>query len=124
MIKYSKFTNNIESGNFTDIFCQNSKNFEIIVCVCVGVGVGGGGGGGGGGGRNFYSPPHPLLGMPLLFDVVINDIFYMYACSRDFQKIQEYLKKKGFKVIENWLHNNYMLFNSWKSEFISFGNID
>ena len=116
MIKYSKFTNNIESGNFTDIFCQNSKKFEIIVCICVCVCVcvcvclwEVRGGWGWGVGRKFYSPPHPLLGMPLLFDVVINDIFiflttwYMcnyaddnlwYACSRDFQKIQEYLKKK------------------------------
>ena len=27
MIKYSKFTDNIGSGNFTDIFCQNINKF-------------------------------------------------------------------------------------------------
>ena len=39
MIEYSKFTDNIGSGNFTDTFCQNNDKFE------------GGGGGGGTGGR-------------------------------------------------------------------------
>ena len=28
MIKYSKFTDNIGSGNFTDIFCQNSEKLQ------------------------------------------------------------------------------------------------
>ena len=28
MIKYSKFTDNIGSGNFTDIFCQNTDKFK------------------------------------------------------------------------------------------------
>ena len=28
MIKYSKFTENIGSGNFTDTFCQNTKKFQ------------------------------------------------------------------------------------------------
>ena len=45
MIKYSKFTLNIGSGNFTDTFCQNTNKFKKSVCVCVCVGGGGGGGG-------------------------------------------------------------------------------
>ena len=28
MIKYSKFTDNIGSGNFTDTFCQNTDKFQ------------------------------------------------------------------------------------------------
>ena len=28
MIKYSKFTDNIGSGNFTDAFCQNTDKFR------------------------------------------------------------------------------------------------
>ena len=28
MIKYSKFTDNIGSGNFTDTFCQNTDKFR------------------------------------------------------------------------------------------------
>ena len=36
MIKYSKFTENIGLGNFTDIFCQNADKFKKM---------GGGGGG-------------------------------------------------------------------------------
>ena len=28
MIKYSKFTDNIGSGNFTDTFCQNTDRFQ------------------------------------------------------------------------------------------------
>ena len=28
MIKYSKFTENIGSGNFTDTFCQNTDKFQ------------------------------------------------------------------------------------------------
>ena len=28
MIKYSKFTDNIGSGNFTDTFCQNTDKFK------------------------------------------------------------------------------------------------
>ena len=28
MIEYSKFTDNIGSGNFTDTFCQNNDKFE------------------------------------------------------------------------------------------------
>ena len=42
-IKYSKFTDNIGSGNFTDTFCQNTNKFKKSVCVCV---LGGGGRGG------------------------------------------------------------------------------
>ena len=54
LIKYSKFTNNIGSGNFTDIFCQNTDKFQktvCVVCVC----------GGGGGGWGLHPPPpnHP-----------------------------------------------------------------
>ena len=52
LIKYSKFTNNIGSGNFTDIFCQNTDKFQktvCVVCVCV-CGRGGGG----------YTPPPPI----------------------------------------------------------------
>ena len=32
MIKYSKFTDNIGSGNFTDTFCQNTNIFQKSVC--------------------------------------------------------------------------------------------
>ena len=38
LIKYSKFTNNIGSGNFTDIFFQITDKFQktvCVVCVCV-----------------------------------------------------------------------------------------
>ena len=42
MIKYSKFTNNIGSGNFTATFCQKPKNFRKVE-------QGGAGGRGGGG---------------------------------------------------------------------------
>ena len=31
MIKYSKFTDHIGSGNFTDKYFQNTDNFEISV---------------------------------------------------------------------------------------------
>ena len=47
MIKYSKITDNIGSGNFTDTFWQNTNKFEINVCVCLCVCVCVGGGGGG-----------------------------------------------------------------------------
>ena len=45
MIEYSKFTDNIGSGNFTDTFCQNNDKFEKV-------------GGGGGGGEGNPPPPH------------------------------------------------------------------
>ena len=48
MIKYSKFTDNIGSGNFTDTFCQNTDKFEK---------TGGGLHHPGGG----VTPPHALL---------------------------------------------------------------
>ena len=49
MIKYSKFTNNIESGNFTDTFYQNGNKFKNSVAEGVRV-----------------TPPHtPPLNTPL-----------------------------------------------------------
>ena len=49
MIKYSKFTNNIESGNFTDTFYQNGNKFKNSVAEGV-----------------LVTPPHtPLLNTPL-----------------------------------------------------------
>ena len=48
MIKYSKFTDNIESGNFTDIFCQNTNKFQKS------------GAGGGGGAAGCYTLRPPL----------------------------------------------------------------
>ena len=46
MIKYSKFTHNIGSGNFTDTFCQNTNKFKKS--------------------RGMSYPHTPLLGMPLI----------------------------------------------------------
>ena len=56
MIEYSKFTDNIGSGNFTDTFCQNNDKFE----KSGGRGEEGEvrGGGGGGGGNPHPPPPH------------------------------------------------------------------
>ena len=49
MIKYSKFTNNIESGNFTDTFYQNGNKSKNSVAEGV-----------------LLTPPHtPLLNTPL-----------------------------------------------------------
>ena len=45
MIRYSKFTDNIGSGNFTDTFCQNTDKFQKSVGV--------------------VTPPHLPLGTPL-----------------------------------------------------------
>ena len=62
LIKYSKFTNNIGSGNFTDIFCQNTDKFQktvCVVCVCVG-----------GGGRRLHpSPPYLPTQHALGYDI-------------------------------------------------------
>ena len=61
MIKYSKFTDNIGSGNFTDIFCQNTDKFQK------------------GGGVLHPLPPHPPppLDTPLrrvLSSVIVRDL--------------------------------------------------
>ena len=44
----------------------------------------------------------------------------LYAYSRYFHQIQEYLKK-DFEILENWFYDNYMVLNPRKCEFISFG---
>ena len=49
MIKYSKFTLNIGSGNFTDTFCQNTNKFQKSA----------------GGGALHPPPTYPQLDMPL-----------------------------------------------------------
>ena len=44
----------------------------------------------------------------------------LYTYSRDFHQAQEYLKK-DFEILENWFHENYMVFNPRKCEFMIFG---
>ena len=59
MIKYSKFTDNIGSGSFTDKFFQNTDKFQKS----------GGGGGEGIGGRGSVTPPARLTRRWLLVNV-------------------------------------------------------
>ena len=62
MIKYSKFTDNIGSGNFTDTFCKIPTNLKkVCACVCVC-------GGGEWGVLRCCTPPTPL-GTPVLISV-------------------------------------------------------
>ena len=78
-------------------------------------------------------PQGSILG-PLPINFFINDIFIflnaadmcidsddniLYAWSKHFEQVQDYLKK-DFEILENWFYENYMVFNLCKSEFMSF----
>ena len=47
----------------------------------------------------------------------------LYAYSRDFHQVQEYLKK-ALEISVNWTCDNYMVLNFRKSEFMNFGKIN
>ena len=73
VIKYSKFTDNIGSGNVTDTFCQNTDKLQksgkvgwVCVCVCVWGGVGGEWRGA----KLTHTPP---LNTPLLIPLDLDD---------------------------------------------------
>ena len=86
MIKYSKFTDNIGSGNSTDTFCQNTDKFQKS--------VGGGG----------YAPPHPPLGTPFTIKYIttwkIFSTSYSVVSLKPIQHNMHY-----FRLIQSWQKN-------------------
>ena len=42
----------------------------------------------------------------------------LYAYSRYFHKLEQYLKK-GFEILEKWFYDNYMVLNPRKYDFMS-----
>ena len=100
MIKYSKFTDNIGSENFTNTFRQSTDKFQKSVCVCVCVCVGGGGRRGGG---RCYSPPrhkpiHPPALHPLAFLILVICMLRFYYALPFQESTLQYLPPEISKL--------------------------
>ena len=77
MIEYSKFTDNIGSGNFTDTFCQNNEFLKIW---------------GGGGGLGKVTPP------PHTHTHTHKPAQHALEPSMNFGKEIQFLKVYGFSI--------------------------
>ena len=89
MIEYSKFTDNIGSGNFTDTFCQNNDKFEKSG------GRGEEGEVGGGGVVGVVTPPPPP---PSTHTHTHKPAQHALEPSMNFGKEIQFLKVYGFSI--------------------------